>query len=994
MEIEDDEEEEEGEDYLDKLGTAALEDFELTQRQQQQEQESPPEAAGGQGHGHNEPQESAGDPCPPVGSSDGTHAARTHPHPHHPTSFLHQPLPPPPSSLTAASAPREASVAAAVVGSAHKWHNPYAMALSSTSSSSSPLESASSSLSSRVVVGTDSPLRVVTAAATGRTPLGGGHHYRHGHGPSGGVAAEIQAAPPLAQTPLNGSSSDYGSLLEKLYARDGELKFLQSEKEILVEEMKKKDEHIRSLHAQLVEEKQAMVEQFLKEKESAVTDLRFKEQELVAMQEKCKALEKKPSLHQLNSASSVSSKLHLPPLIPQVRPKVTEFLSTENFIPLSQVRKASAADRDLPTVSVQQHQKKALSDHEQGNPSYSLGENKPPSSAITDTCSSSPIKGRDPSAETPKSTRVAVAFSEEERSQLDHLCKPVLLDARSSEPTGTQLLMLLADNDLLTVPSFASIDEEEQVASQERDKEGNKSWREAAVDTSDAANADCCDQPKKLTGLLSLLHLSSSSSNSLYHRGGEGVVAMTTAHAQATPRCHAPLQPDHLRPAHKLKQLSELRTPPPPPRPPHPPLHPTPTQHHHPHNKHYYHQHHQHQSLLRQALTSSAKGSTAPPPMSKSARVLSRTSSRLPPPAFSTPLRPTALDQEDCMTLLSMTSLDPIASSVDPHLLEQKVILLLRDADKVMVPPPPSSSSSSFSFFSSLPSSVTNISSGGVGSKSSSWSLSPLTTPLNKNNNSCPLESVASSNGAAFLPQVQEIIVGYYETYLEKVRALHELSVGGGGGGRGGGGGGIPELTGCGAANTATSTSASLTAAVSVAATATAFSCGTAASGSSSSFGGTDSWGYNNNNNSFSTISTASSSSAACSSRASQESVARSHSQLELLLQALTTLDVLTVYSGRAREEVLSQPPEFNIDSRPSSSMDFTSTATTASSSSGGGGEGGGGVVCDGGGDGEVEGSSSALAEGTGVGAKPPLPEPEGKMELEKENVRDLVMYH
>ena len=53
----------------------------------------------------------------------------------------------------------------------------------------------------------------------------------------------------------------------------------------------------------------------------------------------------------------------------------------------------------------------------------------------------------------------------------------------------------------------------------------------------------------------------------------------------------------------------------------------------------------------------------------------------------------------------------------------------------------------------------------------------------------------------------------------------------------------------------------------------------------------------------------------------------------QLVTQALEILDTLTTYSKRVREQILLKPPEFVIDSRPSSSLDVHQNPASLNSS-------------------------------------------------------------
>ena len=152
-------------------------------------------------------------------------------------------------------------------------------------------------------------------------------------------------------------------LQEQNYTNDGEVKVLRGEKKRLQRELQRKDEQLNLVQMQLISEKRARELSAAKEKDSLITRLQFKEQELLALKEKCSELERMHQQQQClpsktNPLSQLPTKSQ--PLRTSRRTATkkialyqmktshggftsttsesdTEFLSTETFIPLSQL---------------------------------------------------------------------------------------------------------------------------------------------------------------------------------------------------------------------------------------------------------------------------------------------------------------------------------------------------------------------------------------------------------------------------------------------------------------------------------------------------------------------------------------------------------------------------------------------------------------------------------------------------------------------------------
>ena len=125
-------------------------------------------------------------------------------------------------------------------------------------------------------------------------------------------------------------------LLEENYSKDGEVKVLRGEKERLLGELRKKEEQMHQMQTALLAEKQMKEQVLVKERDSLVSKLQFKEQELLELQQKCE--QQSSRSQQVQSSITplpTRGKHHRTPAQSQDKP--TEFLSTENFMPLSQL---------------------------------------------------------------------------------------------------------------------------------------------------------------------------------------------------------------------------------------------------------------------------------------------------------------------------------------------------------------------------------------------------------------------------------------------------------------------------------------------------------------------------------------------------------------------------------------------------------------------------------------------------------------------------------
>lgn len=166
------------------------------------------------------------------------------------------------------------------------------------------------------------------------------------------------------------SSEDYHEQIKQLqeqnYTKDGEVKVLRGEKERLMGELRKKDEQMQNVQSRLLSEKQTIQEQLTKEKDTLATRLQFRDQELQAKEQQLLMKEKelaklRERLGQQKSGASVSgaplssSAMYTPKVMSSIgsahhgsRP--SEFLSTETFMPLSQMTSG-----DVTPVQVHVH---------------------------------------------------------------------------------------------------------------------------------------------------------------------------------------------------------------------------------------------------------------------------------------------------------------------------------------------------------------------------------------------------------------------------------------------------------------------------------------------------------------------------------------------------------------------------------------------------------------------------------------------------------------
>lgn len=330
--------------------------------------------------------------------------------------------------------------------------------------------------------------------------------------PSGELVGEVRAL----QDELSKEVCKVRELEEKGYEKDGEVKLLRSE-------LRKKDDQLRELHARLVSQQKEKDEQFTREAKSLSTQLEFKDQELAALRERCSTLE------QRNKQPSAS---HTSP-IPHSRPprrnapgegatrssqKDSDFLSTETFMPLSQM-----SSSDVTPVHVSRASKTGphASDGKSVSPETSNVKHRTHVHTASQTPSIIGDKGKsvegqhcivDQSAEVPSKAGQSSTSKPQKASQpsappsgsktaassssdfeIDE--KPIFISVPPPEVSSRDLLMLLSHRDLLETPSF---DDNED---------------ESTVDHSRSQNS-LHSTTSGLPGLFSLLHIPHSSSSS------------------------------------------------------------------------------------------------------------------------------------------------------------------------------------------------------------------------------------------------------------------------------------------------------------------------------------------------------------------------------------------------------------------------------------------------------------------------------------------------
>lgn len=399
-------------------------------------------------------------------------------------------------------------------------------------------------------------------------------------------------------------------LQEQNYTKDGEVKVLRGEKERLERELKKKSEQLECIQTQLNSEKRDRELAAAKEKDSSLTRLQFKEQELLSLQDRCAELERKCQQDQLSQSlnTSLASLSRMPiksqPLrtCPQSTNKknslyrvresngdhvstasqntTTEFLSTETFMPLSQLN--SGGDRGIgglisvpvepsrPARKGRQQQPKGSS--RRGYTRNACGQNK---SGATRSRSISPVpsemksmkrKSRSGDGHFSRSEGIlepgleiyamqSNPTSYEASPPLPPLSLPkiekdlpLVLSVPGRELDGDKILMLLIKGNLQKPPSLISAQQMEQ-----------KPHTLRVGTTSSGSNQPSQLQPQnEITGFLSLLshatkHFPSSFSSS-FGNAPHSTPVVTLFHSPSSPS-------SPLLASTSIPDISPLRTP-------------------------------------------------------------------------------------------------------------------------------------------------------------------------------------------------------------------------------------------------------------------------------------------------------------------------------------------------------------------------------------------------------------------------------------------------
>ena len=322
----------------------------------------------------------------------------------------------------------------------------------------------------------------------------------------------------LLRSELSEKATKLRELEEKGYEKDGEVKLLRSE-------LRKREEQLRELHSRVASEQKQKEDHFTRETKSLSTQLEFKEQELAALREKCSTLEQRhkqhPSvIHTSPVPRSRMAQKHTPGEGGTARGSQKSnsvFLSTENFMLLSQMSSSDVTPVHVAHVSRRGSQqvhgtsvspdaaeaKGATTAHKASptanqSPITTRGKSKDRHVPVTEQSSCPPHRTRQTPSQrscTPKpGENVAPSWHD----------RPIHLSVPPLEVSSGELLMLLAQQDLLKLPSFEEDSESESTS------EG----------TEESSNIQTLLQSStsSLPGLFSLLHiphLSSSRSASI-----------------------------------------------------------------------------------------------------------------------------------------------------------------------------------------------------------------------------------------------------------------------------------------------------------------------------------------------------------------------------------------------------------------------------------------------------------------------------------------------
>ena len=365
----------------------------------------------------------------------------------------------------------------------------------------------------------------------------------------------------------NSGSGSEKKAIEKLqeenYAKDGEVKLLRNEKERLLGELKKREEQMHEIQTRLVSERKAVETQMSKEKNSLTAQLQFQSQELLALREKCLLLEQSSKLPA--TTRPISSAKPIKPgsagkdsfLGGRRNPSSSssEFLSTESFMPLSQMSNADVIPvqikqkRDRPSGSVEP---------KPTNVTKKLRARVSKSPTMTPSGSSTDSNSRKRAAKSMENQTNSSPVTNTPSNTTDGsgVLSTTVLNVPSRELDDAQLLMLLVRRDLLKAPIFKTSDgvEPENTPMVVSEKDSQSSDDESPQSTSN-------DNERRLTGLLSLLRVQPKATPP--HPGFSNAVStpLTTARSSESSLPDTSLAPDSTPPGtparHKKLQLSK-----------------------------------------------------------------------------------------------------------------------------------------------------------------------------------------------------------------------------------------------------------------------------------------------------------------------------------------------------------------------------------------------------------------------------------------------------
>ena len=304
-------------------------------------------------------------------------------------------------------------------------------------------------------------------------------------------------------------------LQEDNFTKDGEVKVLRGEKERLMSELRKKEEQMNSIQSKILSEKQMVEEKLTKKVDTLATKLQFRDQELQAKDQELLKLREKLEQQKSVATTLRSAGVTTPKATPtggSVKPmpsRKSEFLSTETFMPLSQMGRAGnvtpvqVGQRRGGGVSAKEEEKerdvlKKTKKRSSKSPSMSPGGFGGSTGASSSKTTATPsVSQRESEAQEKSAAKMTMSENKKHR--------PFVWDVSCKEPTGAQLLMLLVQRDLLKIPYVQRRKALDLDADFTDSQDNSQSSTDSQLKSVDSAHQ------QKLTGLLSLLHLDSNS---------------------------------------------------------------------------------------------------------------------------------------------------------------------------------------------------------------------------------------------------------------------------------------------------------------------------------------------------------------------------------------------------------------------------------------------------------------------------------------------------